>query len=211
MGQAISSSLIWRERDFRRPIENNDNNDYANTGEQEQLLFVVPIQRTTSGSCTARAPIPAKATSGAATFDLNANENVSIPPTSETGGVGRFVKTGLKMALDASQVNVAKNVVLFGDLRGHVSLSRQGIRVFSTIIDADYRDELQVLMFNDTPYTFDIKCGDRVAQLLIGCAVTPTFVDHVDVACGKFGSVYSDTGSGNTDAGAVETRLGYEN
>ena len=35
------------------------------------------------------------------------------------------------------------------------------------VIDADYRGELKVLLFNHEDTDFQVKCGDRIAQLIL--------------------------------------------
>lgn len=41
------------------------------------------------------------------------------------------------------------------------------------VIDADYRGEVKVLMFNFSEVDYDVKQGERVAQLVLERIVTP--------------------------------------
>lgn len=61
------------------------------------------------------------------------------------------------------------------------------------VIDADYRGPVGVILFNHSDLDFEVKVGDRVAQLIIEKIVTPsvTEVDDLDETVrgeGGFGS-----------------------
>ena len=61
----------------------------------------------------------------------------------------------------------------------HHSAARSGlaaknsIDVGAGVIDADYRGEVKVLLFNLSDVDFEVKAGDRIAQLIIE-KYTPT-------------------------------------
>jgi deoxyuridine 5'-triphosphate nucleotidohydrolase len=76
------------------------------------------------------------------------------------------------------------------------------------VIDADYRGEVKVLLFNHEDSDFAVKQGDRVAQLIIERIATPEIVvtDDLDASergaggfgsTGGFGAAAAD-GSGKT-------------
>jgi dUTP pyrophosphatase len=44
---------------------------------------------------------------------------------------------------------------------------RSGISVGAGVIDRDYRGELKVVLFNQGSESFDVKKGDRIAQLVL--------------------------------------------
>ena len=61
------------------------------------------------------------------------------------------------------------------------------------VIDADYRGEVKVLLFNHNEEDFNVKVGDRVAQLILEKIETPEVVavedlDASDRGAGGFGS-----------------------
>lgn len=61
------------------------------------------------------------------------------------------------------------------------------------MIDADYRGEVKVLMFNFSDTDYDVKQGERIAQLVLERIVTPEVVEveklEVSVrGAGGFGS-----------------------
>lgn len=45
------------------------------------------------------------------------------------------------------------------------------------MIDADYRGEVKVLMFNFSDVDYDVKQGERIAQLVLERIVTPDVVE----------------------------------
>lgn len=61
------------------------------------------------------------------------------------------------------------------------------------VIDADYRGPVGVILFNHSDVDFEVKVGDRIAQLIIEKIVTPDVleVQHLDSTVrgeGGFGS-----------------------
>lgn len=48
--------------------------------------------------------------------------------------------------------------------------ARHGITLLNGVgtVDADYRDEIKVLLFNSSSMTFRIDAGDRIAQMVVG-------------------------------------------
>lgn len=58
---------------------------------------------------------------------------------------------------------------------GVEALNRRG----AGVIDADYRGSVGVILFNHSDADFEVKVGDRVAQLIIEKIVTPE-VEEVD-------------------------------
>lgn len=51
------------------------------------------------------------------------------------------------------------------------------INVAGGVIDADYRGNVRVLLFNHSDYDFKIKRGDRIAQLICESVVYPKVVE----------------------------------
>jgi dUTP pyrophosphatase len=61
------------------------------------------------------------------------------------------------------------------------------------VIDADYRGQVKVLLFNHAETDYEIKEGDRIAQLVIERIYTPEVVEVQELAesvrgAGGFGS-----------------------
>ena len=113
--------------------------------------------------------VPAYSHSGDAGADLKASAKAVVPSRGKC-----LVSTGLRLALP----------------EGHVGLiwPRSGLAVRHSIdcgagvIDAQYRGEVKVLLFNHSDEDFSIQAGDRIAQLLVQKVESINFlpVDELD-------------------------------
>ncbi len=104
--------------------------------------------------------LPAYATAHAAGMDLRAaipdGEAWMLAP-----GQRRLVPTGLSMAIPEG---------FEGQVRPRSGLSlRHGVTVLNApgTIDADYRGEVQVVLINHGEASFELRRGERIAQLLV--------------------------------------------
>jgi dUTP pyrophosphatase len=74
--------------------------------------------------------------------------------------------------------------------------SKHHIDVGAGVIDADYRGQVKILLFNFGTTDFEIKEGDRVAQLILERIYTPEVVEVQELeesvrGAGGFGSTGS--------------------
>jgi len=118
--------------------------------------------------------LPAAATAHAAGMDLRAaipeGETWTIAP-----GLRRLVPTGLVMAIPPE---------FEGQVRPRSGLAlRHGLTVLNALgtIDADYRGEVQVLLVNHGEAPFELRRGERIAQLLIAPVASWTWVPEPTV------------------------------
>lgn len=100
-------------------------------------------------------PLPTYATTGAAGMDVVAAEDVTLAP-----GARHAVATGLAMAIPAGyevQVRPRSGLAL-----------KHGITCLNTpgTIDSDYRGEVKVILANLGTGPFEVKRGERIAQLV---------------------------------------------
>lgn len=103
-------------------------------------------------------PLPAYATESSAGMDLRASlqQPVVLQPLER-----RLIPTGVFLELPAG---------CEGQIRPRSGLAlKNGITVLNApgTIDADYRGELQVLLVNLSNEPFEVRNGDRIAQLVI--------------------------------------------
>lgn len=106
------------------------------------------------------AKLPTRGTEDSAGLDIYSPVDFTVPPTSVFYGVGRYqVPTGLAVALPKSHQGTTK------PRSGHGF--NRGIDVFEGTIDADYRGEIKILMYNFTATPVEFKKGDKIAQLVI--------------------------------------------
>jgi dUTP pyrophosphatase len=105
-------------------------------------------------------PLPEYQTDFSAGVDLRAAVTADQPIVIEPGRWG-LVPTGLKVAIPSGYE---------GQVRPRSGLAlRSGIGVLNApgTIDADYRGEICVILFNFSPDPFTILRGDRIAQLVL--------------------------------------------
>jgi dUTP pyrophosphatase len=126
---------------------------------------------------------PTRAHDGDAGFDLHAVEHATIEPGGRAG-----VGTGLAVAIPSGYAGL---VVPRSGLA-----ARHGISLVNApgVIDAGYRGELRVLLWNGDPaQTFTVEPGDRIAQLVLVAVEAPELeeVGELDATArgeGGFGS-----------------------
>jgi dUTP pyrophosphatase len=127
-------------------------------------------------------PLPGYATDGAAGMDIVSAEDVTLAP------MQRYpVATGLAIAIpDGFEVQVRP--------RSGLAL-KHGLTLPNTpgTIDSDYRGELKCIMVNLGAEPFEIRRGDRIAQLIvapvqIGRMVEVDELDDTVRGTGGFGS-----------------------
>jgi len=126
------------------------------------------------------ATVPRRATELAAGYDISASEDAKIPSK------GRFaVSTGISIGLPEGT---------YGRIAPRSGLAYKfGIDVLAGVIDADYRGEVKVILYNSGEHPFVIQKGDRIAQLIIEKNETPDVAVVMDIddtarGTGGFGS-----------------------
>ena len=133
-------------------------------------------------------PLPQPATDHAAGVDLRAavSERVRILP-----GERQLIPTGWRIALPPgfeAQVRPRSGLAL-----------RHGILIPNApgTIDADYRGEIQVILWNAGADAFEVARGDRIAQLVVAPITLPEWaeveaLDETDRGRGGFGHTGTD-------------------
>ena len=108
---------------------------------------------------------PVYAKPGDAGADLRSNTAVTI-----AAGERSLVPTGVSIALPAGFVGLVHP-------RSGLA-AKHGITVLNTpgTIDAGYRGEIMVILYNSSNTDFEVAVGDRIAQLLIQTVETAKFV-----------------------------------
>lgn len=131
------------------------------------------------------AKIPTYGSKGAIGLDLyayNQSHEIVVEP-----GTWMLVKTGISIAVPDGY---------YGRIAPRSGLAlKAGIDVLAGVIDSDYRGEIGVILFNHSNFLFEIKTGDRVAQLILERAdrLSPVEVDELpDTERGSAG--YGSTG-----------------
>jgi dUTP pyrophosphatase len=116
----------------------------------------------------AELPMPAYARPGDAGIDLRARDGLVI----KAGGGRALVPTGVAVAIPEGYAG-------FVLPRSGLALSH-GVTLLNSpgLIDSGYRGELKVLIVNTDPSAdFEVRRGDRVAQLVIQAVAHATLTD----------------------------------
>jgi dUTP diphosphatase len=127
-------------------------------------------------------PLPARATEHAAGLDVVAAEDVTLAP-----GQRHAVATGFSMAIpEGYEVQVRP--------RSGLAL-KHGITCLNTpgTIDSDYRGEVKVILANLGSEPFEVRRGERIAQLVPAPVLRADFVEVATLSetsrgAGGFGS-----------------------
>ena len=123
--------------------------------------------------------LPTRAHADDAGLDLYALEDSVVP-----SGEGRLLRTGVAVAVPAGHVGLVCD---------RSSLAKRGLKTAGGVIDAGYRGEVGVVVWNLSREPQHVKKGERAAQMLVIPIATPAPVDSEDLGAtargaGGFGS-----------------------
>lgn len=128
----------------------------------------------------AKLPVRAHATDSGA--DLFALERTVLPPHAIS-----HVHTGIAVELPENTSGV---------IWGKSSVESKGVKAMAGLVDAPYRGELIVCMYNLNPQEFVFEAGQKVAQLVVLPTLYPSFEEAeqlTDTARGSGG--FGSTGN----------------
>lgn len=123
---------------------------------------------------------PVRGTKGAAGFDLRSAYDYVVPARGKA-----LVKTDLQIKVPTGS---------YGRVAPRSGLAwKNFIDVGAGVIDEDYRGNLGIILFNHSDVDFEVKHGDRVAQLICERIFNPTLqqlnkLDDTERGNGGFGS-----------------------
>lgn len=116
------------------------------------------------------AKCPARGSDEAAGYDLfSAEDHILLP------GQRLLVKTNVAICMPGGY---------YGRIASRSSVAyRYRVDVCAGVVDADYRGDVGVVLHNYGENVFEIKKGDRIAQLILTAIITPkvVVVDELDV------------------------------
>lgn len=110
-----------------------------------------------------RAKLPLRAHSTDSGADLFALEKTVLPPHAVT-----YVHTGIAVELPENTSGI---------IWGKSSVESKGIKAMAGLVDAPYRGELIVCMFNLNDTEFVFEAGQKVAQLVVLPTLYPAFTE----------------------------------
>ena len=125
--------------------------------------------------------VPTQGTKFAAGYDLYAAEDAIV-----VCGTRKLIKTNISMEITPGY---------YGRIAPRSGLAyKSGIDVLAGVIDSDYRGDIGVILYNtDKNIDFEIKKGDRIAQIIFEACYTVTLnetnaLDNTSRESGGFGS-----------------------
>lgn len=118
----------------------------------------IPVQRLSP-----QAVLPTRVHDNDAGLDLYCLENQVIQPQS-----GALMRTGIAMALPERTVGLVTD---------RSSMAKRGLKTAGGVIDAGYRGEIHIVLWNISSAPIEICQGERIAQLLIIPISTPMPVE----------------------------------
>ena len=129
------------------------------------------------------ATAPKRRSTGAAGYDLASAEEAVVLPFNK-----QLLRTDLIIKVPTGcygRIAPRSGLALF-----------HSITVGAGVIDADYRGNVYVLLFNHGAFPLKVKRGDRIAQLILERIVTPEAeevndMDYTERGSGCFGSTDS--------------------
>ena len=133
-------------------------------------------------------PMPAYQTAHAAGLDLHA----AVPaasPVKIAPGERAMIPTGIAVALPPGYE---------GQIRPRSGIAiRHGVTVLNSpgTIDSDYRGEIQVILVNLGPESFEIRRGTRIAQMIVAPILQVKIVESVSLdSTGRESGGFGSTG-----------------
>ncbi|MCX7827656.1 MAG: dUTP diphosphatase [Thermanaerothrix sp.] len=138
--------------------------------------------RIKRGSGAEDLPLPSQGTPHSSGVDLrSAEEGILMPGEVRSFGTGLFVEIppGYEFQVRSRSGLALKNQVMVLNSPGTV--------------DADYRGEIRVILYNAGSQPFEVKRGDRIAQMVLCPVFRPLFLEveelsETDRSSGGFGS-----------------------
>lgn len=117
---------------------------------------------------TEKAFTPTRGSDKAAGFDLKSAYNLTIPAR------------GRNVCMTDIQISLPRGC--YGRVAPRSGLAaKHGIDVGAGVIDEDYRGNVGIILFNHSDKDFEIKEGDRVAQLICEKILYPDIMEVEDL------------------------------
>ena len=130
----------------------------------------------------ARAILPTRGSTLAAGVDLYALDGVTVPR-----GETVLVHTGIALAIPEGYAGLIYARSGLATKRGLAPANKVGV------IDADYRGEIMVALYNQSAVAQTVEAGERIAQLVVTPFLSVEFdecdaLDETERGAGGFGS-----------------------
>ncbi|KAF2968732.1 hypothetical protein GQX73_g4828 [Xylaria multiplex] len=166
----------------RVKTDNNSNNSITDTM-AENGSTSVPVEQSPPlliKKLSDKARLPTRGSAFAAGYDMYSSQAATVPARGKV-----LVDTDIAIAVPAGT---------YGRIAPRSGLaSKHSIQTGAGVIDADYRGQVKILLFNHSDTDYAIAEGDRIAQLVIERIYTPKVVEVAELeesvrGAGGFGS-----------------------
>lgn len=138
----------------------HENGESENVSHSSTLLRVKKLSE--------KAVLPTRASVLSAGYDLSSAIETKIPARGRV-----LVPTDLSIAIpEGTYARIAP--------RSGLAL-KHAIDVGAGVIDADYRGPVGVILFNHSDVDFEVKAGDRIAQMILEKIITPEVMEVEDL------------------------------
>jgi dUTP pyrophosphatase len=114
------------------------------------------------------AQIPTRAHADDAGLDLYAAEEIWISP-----GQGKTTRTGVAFEIPVGHVGLVCD---------RSSMAKRGLKTLGGVIDAGYRGEVHIVLWNLSAESVHLKPGERIAQLLLLPVITLRIVQVAELS-----------------------------
>ncbi|KAI0970323.1 deoxyuridine 5'-triphosphate nucleotidohydrolase [Xylaria arbuscula] len=169
----------------KRVKTNDGNSSIANTMAENNTSSVSVPQLEQSPpllikKLSDKARLPTRGSAFAAGYDLYSSQATTVPARGKV-----LVDTDIAIAVPAGT---------YGRVAPRSGLaSKHSIQTGAGVIDADYRGQVKILLFNHSDADYSIAEGDRIAQLVIERIYTPEVLEVAELeesvrGAGGFGS-----------------------
>jgi dUTP pyrophosphatase len=122
--------------------------------DQSLYLDTIEVMKTSPN-----ATLPTRAHADDAGMDLYGLEDIRLEP-----GQGIVTRTGIALAIPPGHTGLVAD---------RSSMAKRGIKTAGGVIDAGYRGEVHIVLWNISREVQELKKGDRIAQMLIVPVRTP--------------------------------------
>lgn len=142
------------------------------------------------------AQIPTRGTEHSAGLDIYAMEDCVIPASGvrAVGNFSKYVHIGQTAVKTGIMCEIPEGY--YGKVEARSGLSfKRGIETGAGVVDADYRHEIGVKLYNFTSVPYEVKKGQRIAQMIIQPYLQCTPVEAgIDTETERGASGFGSTG-----------------
>ncbi len=123
-----------------------------------EICSYVNCKRECKDNC-----LPIRKSKGAAGYDLSSVEDVTILARKR-----KLVDTGFRVCIPPGY---------YAEIKARSGMSLKYIDIGAGVIDSDYRSNIFVLLINHDDKDYEVKKGDRIAQLIFIKCENPNLVE----------------------------------